>query len=80
VCSARRLFVVARDHRSLYDYLRERFAGDEGVDVILDRRVRKCYQSPARHEPERSGSERRARAELDAQQLRVRGFVLTIFP
>jgi hypothetical protein len=32
------LFVVARGHTDLFEYLKERFADDENVDVILDRR------------------------------------------
>ena len=36
---ARHLFIVARDHQGLYDYLLERFANDAKVTVIMDRRV-----------------------------------------
>ena len=36
---ARHLFIVAREHQGLYDYLLERFANDEKVTVILDRRT-----------------------------------------
>jgi hypothetical protein len=38
--SVRTLFIVSRQHRDLYRYLRERFAADEAVEVILDRRIR----------------------------------------
>jgi hypothetical protein len=37
--SPRTLFIVSRRHLDLYSYLRERFATDPGVEVILDRRV-----------------------------------------
>lgn len=35
---ARHLFIVAKEHQGLYDYLLERFAGDGNVTVVLDRR------------------------------------------
>jgi hypothetical protein len=38
--SVRTLFIVSRRHRDLYRYLRERFAADAAVEVILDRRTR----------------------------------------
>ena len=36
---ARNVFVVSRRHPDLYEYLRERFATDQAVEVILDRRI-----------------------------------------
>lgn len=35
---ARLLFVVARDNYLLYDYLKQQLAGEEGIQVIMDRR------------------------------------------
>jgi hypothetical protein len=37
----RTLYIVPRQHHELYLYLRERFANDSAVEVILDRRVAK---------------------------------------
>jgi hypothetical protein len=36
---ARTIFIVSRRHFDLYTYLRERFATDPAVAVILDRRL-----------------------------------------
>jgi hypothetical protein len=36
----RHLVIVARDRPELFESLTHRFAGDAGVDVLLDRRVR----------------------------------------
>jgi hypothetical protein len=34
----RTAFIVSRQHPELYVYLRERFTGEENIEVILDRR------------------------------------------
>jgi len=65
------VFVVARDHVQLYDYLRQEFAG-EPVTVIVDRR-RTDGQPPgagAAH-----NGERRRHADIE-RALNTRGFVV----
>lgn len=61
----RTLFIVSRRNTDLYHYLRERFASDEAVEVILDRRIsqRRQYQVP--HPSERRHADRRRRPEID---------------
>lgn len=67
---ARTLFIVSRRHTDLYEYLKERFAGDEQVEVILDRRGAgdRAVETPAAATPP---AERRCRPEVDAE-LRAR--------
>jgi hypothetical protein len=62
----RHLFVVASRHRALYDYLRERFADDRSVEILLDRRHAGRQETPPAcaappHE------ERRRRSGVDAE-------------
>ena len=35
---ARQLFIIARDRRKLYEYVKQAFAGNPSVEVVLDRR------------------------------------------
>lgn len=59
----RTLFIVSRRHTELYEYLKERFAGDDQVEVILDRRG-----DPARQaEPTPPPHERRSRPDIDTE-------------
>ena len=62
-----RIFVVARRHPELYEYLRSRFAGDGGVTVVLDRRV--APRRPRAHAAaaERRRNDRRSRPEVEEQ-------------
>ena len=53
----RYLFIVSRGNPALFDFLRERFADDENVEVILDRRMRAAPSPPA--------VERRLRPEVN---------------
>ena len=53
----RYLFVVSRQHPSLYELLVERFEGDKNVEVILDRRAStsqpgETYQDDRRQRPQ----------------------------
>jgi hypothetical protein len=71
----RRLIIVSRNHPDLYVYLRDRFAREGDVEVILDRRLveRRQVQVAASSERRRQG--RRVRPDVDAQ-LRVRSHVI----
>lgn len=61
------LFIVSRHHPDLYAYLRERFAGDRAVEVILDRRLGQRRQPAGPFEMERRREDRRRRPEVDAE-------------
>jgi hypothetical protein len=75
----RNLFVVSRRHPDLYQYLRERFASDSAVEVILDRRVAQRRQQQATHEPERRRAERRRRPEVELE-LQTRSHAIITIP
>ena len=68
------LFIVARAQPHLWDQLRRDFAGDDEVQVILDRRRRERRQSVRAHDPERRQAGRR-RPSIDTD-LRYRSFVI----
>jgi hypothetical protein len=61
------LFVVSRDERKrkLYEQLKRAFAGDGGVQVVLDRRVRERRAQSARPPVEQRQSDRRIRRRAD---------------
>jgi hypothetical protein len=62
--------IVARDRTELYDYFKAAFDGVEGVQVILDRRVRLGRVEEGAVDPER-------RRELDVyDELALRGFIV----
>ncbi len=68
------LFIVARDQPDLWHHLRQDFAEDEEVQVVLDRRrsERRRHRQPL--EPDRrQGGRRRATIDTD---LRYRSFVI----
>jgi GAF domain-containing protein len=74
------LFIVARHNEHLYQSLLRTFAGDETVEVVLDRRLGE--RRPQETEADATGRirERRRLAEVDAQ-LRRRGWaVVTVKP
>lgn len=64
---ARTLFIVSRRHADLYAYLKERFAGDDQVEVILDRRGAGGATSPRQPDTEPRRPERRSRPEVDTE-------------
>jgi hypothetical protein len=74
----RTLFIVSRQHPDLYAYLRERFAADTAVEVILDRRVRQRRQQDARPELERRRAERRTRPEVEVELTTRSHAIITI--
>jgi hypothetical protein len=60
----RYLFIVARGNSALFEYIKERFADERNVEVILDRRAAAAPMPPCverRHHPEVNG-EIRARS------------------
>jgi hypothetical protein len=70
-----RLIIVSRSHPDLYVYLRDRFAREGDVEVILDRRLIERRQAQVAASPERRRRGRRMRPDVDAQ-LRVRSHVI----
>lgn len=69
----RYLFIVSRCDPALFDLLTERFAGDENVQVVLDRRTEPT--PPAR----RPSIERRVRPEVN-DEIRSRGYAVVTLP
>ncbi len=69
------LSIISRQHNDLYDYLRERLAGDGDVRVIKDRRLGERRRKAAPAAAERRRAERRSRPEID-EQLRVRSHAI----
>jgi hypothetical protein len=65
---ARHLFILSRRDPDLYAYLKERFADDAAVEVILDRRH--APAAPARGRADAAGSQdRRRRPDADTELL-----------
>ena len=60
----RYLLIVARNQPDLWHYLKRNFAGDEKVEVILDRRRGERRQRIQPHEPERRRADRRHQPSL----------------
>jgi hypothetical protein len=64
---SRHLLIISRHHPTLYEYVRARFADEDNVEVVLDRR--REYDRRARsHHPlaERRAADRRVHAHVDA--------------
>jgi hypothetical protein len=75
----RTLFVVSRHHPDLFAYLRERFATDTNVEVILDRRMAQRRQREVRPEAERRRADRRSRPEVE-MELKTRSHAIITIP
>jgi hypothetical protein len=60
-----RVFIVARRHPELYDYLKSRFADDTTVMVVLDRRLAPRRRRALPAAAERRRADRRSRPEVD---------------
>ena len=75
----RYLLFVARSQPDLWHYLKNNFAGDEKVEVILDRRRGERRQRIQPHELERRRAERRRRPGIDTD-LSYRSFVIVRLP
>ena len=69
------LFIVARDQPHLRDQLRRDFAGDEEVQVVLDRRRDERRHGVQAHDPERRRAGRRRPPSIDTD-LRYRSFLI----
>ncbi len=69
------LLIVARSQPDLWHHLKDNFAGDDKVEVILDRRRGQRRQRIQAHEPERRQGERRRQPNLD-KDLTYRSFVI----
>lgn len=67
----RYLYIVSRHDPALFALLRERFAGDDNVEVILDRRAETPESAPP--------VERRLRSEV-AEEIRVRSYAVVTLP
>jgi hypothetical protein len=76
---ARNLFVVSRRYPDLYEYLRERFASDSAVEVILDRRVGQRRKIQTGFEGERRRGDRRHRPEVEIE-LQSRSHAIITIP
>ena len=75
----RNLFVVSRRHPDLYEYLRERFATDPAVEVILDRRLGQRRRSQEVRPVDRRRAERRKRPEVETE-LQTRSHAIITMP
>jgi hypothetical protein len=62
------LLIISRYHPALYDYVRQRFAGEQNVEVILDRRNGRDRRAERGEPPveRRAAAERRTRPGIDA--------------
>ena len=56
---AHRLFIVARGDDHLYEDLRQQFAANPEVEVLVDRRHAERRRDQALHDPERRRGDRR---------------------
>ena len=72
---ARHLFIVARDQPDLWAHLAREFSGEEGVEVVLDRRLAQRRRTPVPSAQERRSRERRARPSVH-QELASMNFAL----
>ena len=72
----RHLFVVARDHPQVFEYLKRAFAGSETLQVVLDRRAGDRRRQRLARLPERRRADRR-RQDLDGQ-LRALGWAVVL--
>ena len=72
----RLLFIVDERRRPLYDSLRRTFAGDDTVQIVLNRRVvDRRRKKPRTRRIERRQKERRAQREID-RQIGARGYAV----
>lgn len=69
------LVVTARNHPDLYGYLRRQFAGDDKVQVLLDRRHEERRHRGETHKPDRRKGDRRGGRGKD-NGLGSHGFVV----
>ncbi|MGH3118776.1 MAG: hypothetical protein ACRDQ2_17010 [Gaiellales bacterium] len=75
---ARQLCIVSRQHPDLYAYLRQRFADDETVEVILDRRSAERRGRPVPVGRNRRVVDRRSRPDIDERLRKNSHVIVTI--
>jgi hypothetical protein len=75
----RTLFIVSRQHPDLYAYLRERFAADRAVEVVLDRRVGQRRRRTAPYDGDRRQGDRRVRLDVELE-LQTRSHAIITIP
>ena len=68
----RYLFIVSRANLALFEYAKERFADDENVEVILDRRVKATA-------PPGAPPDRRRHDEV-SEELRINSYAIVALP
>jgi hypothetical protein len=73
------VFIIARRHPELFDYLSERFADDPNVMVVLDRRFASRRRRALPAAAERRRVDRRSRPEVD-EQLRATSLAIVTAP
>jgi hypothetical protein len=73
------VFIVARRHPELYEYLTARFADDANVTVVLDRRLTPRRRRALPAAAERRRVDRRSRPEVD-EQLRATSLAIVTAP
>lgn len=71
----RHLIIVAAGRVKLYDHLRRAFAGNDAVQVLLDRRVGERRRATQSRGPERRQSDRRVTPAI-ADQLKAIGWAV----
>lgn len=69
------LVIAGRNHPDLYSYLRRQFAGDDKVQVLLDRRHEERRRRGDAHRPDRRRGDRRGGRGKD-NGLNYHGFVV----
>ena len=74
---ARQLFIVARDRRKLYEYVKQAFAGNPSVEVVLDRRTGERRQERSARIPDRRRTDRRTDRRTE-DQLRAIGWAIVL--
>ena len=77
--TSRYLLLVTRNQPDLWHYLKNNLAGDEKVEVILDRRRGERRQRVQPHEPERRQADRRHHPSVD-NDLTYRSLVIVRQP
>ena len=65
--ATRHLLIISRHHPGLYEYVRQRFAAEDKVQVVLDRRRGRDRRTQrTAPEVERRSTDRRSRPDIDA--------------
>lgn len=71
----RLVFIVARDRKDLFESLRRTFSGDDGVEVLMDRRGAQRRSAPIAPPTERRRRDRRINRAV-ARKLEERGYAV----